>query len=137
MNNKIVSITQLFEFKIKYDDINIYDGFKVYLDNHDTYLVLIESGQQCCEDYGAITTNDNIDEFIGSNLLDVKLTNKLLKTSKLSEKFKYISDDEIQFVDFETDKGILQLVIYNSHNGYYGHNISFKKNGVDLLNKVI
>ena len=25
------------------------------------------------------------------------------------------------FVNVETDKGLLQFVAYNEHNGYYGH----------------
>jgi hypothetical protein len=28
---------------------------------------------------------------------------------------------EAMFVDIETDRGVLQFVAYNAHNGYYGH----------------
>lgn len=34
----------------------------------------------------------------------------------------------ISFINFETGKGVLQFVVYNMHNGYYGHDVSISIN---------
>ena len=115
-----------------------YDGYKVTTNKHE-YHLLIENGQSCCESWGYFESNDNIEEFIGSKLLDVKLTNTALNVQKLkSEGLEYGFDSGgIQFVDFETNKGVLQIAVYNAHNGYYGHDIIFAKDNVVLKNDVL
>lgn len=36
----------------------------------------------------------------------------------------YIYDiDGVMFINIETTKGFLQFVVYNEHNGYYGHSV--------------
>jgi hypothetical protein len=39
----------------------------------------------------------------------------------LLKEFSYDDEDNAMFVNVETDRGTLQFVLYNSHNGYYGH----------------
>jgi hypothetical protein len=35
------------------------------------------------------------------------------------------------FVNLETDKDTLQLTVYNSHNGYYGHSAFIRSNQIN------
>jgi len=121
-----------------------YDGYKVVTTEH-TYLILIDNGQSCCESWGYLSTNDDVNDFVGANLLDFKLTDTALNTKKLSEESRYIvwngkidlDAGGIQFVDIETDKGVLQFAVYNSHNGYYGHPILIAKDNEILLSDTL
>ena len=75
-------------------------------------------------------SEDNIDDYIGANLLGIELTDTALNEAKMEE-VDLISregtakqgwyEGSIMFVDLKTDKGVLQFVAYNVHNGYYGH----------------
>ena len=96
------------------------DGYKVTTKDH-AFLVLIDNGQSCCESWGYMASEDKLDDFIGANLREVTLTDTALKTMKMDD--VYIGDGGIQFVNFETSRGTLQLAVYNGHNGYYGHGI--------------
>ena len=98
-----------------------YDGYKITTDKQNI-LVLIENDQQCCESWGYICTNDNMEEFIGANLLSINLTDIALNNANLPAE-DWCDEREIQFVNLHTDKGLLQLAVYNAHNGYYGHSI--------------
>lgn len=71
---------------------------------------------------GYICTNDSTEEFIGANLLSVNLTDIALNNANLPAE-GWCDEREIQFVNLHTDKGLLQLAVYNAHNGYYGHSI--------------
>lgn len=97
---------------------NDFDGF-VIKTNKQIIKLGIENGQSCCEYWGYFMTEDNFKEFEGSKLIDITLTDTSLKTKKLYE--ECIETEECMFVNLNTDKGLLQFVAYNSHNGYYGH----------------
>ena len=88
--------------------------------SYDGYKVKTES-------WGYFYLNDDEQEFIGSELRAVNLTDKALNKKKVDESGYYEDCGGIQFVDFETDKGTLQFAVYNAHNGYYGHPIIFAK----------
>ena len=62
-------------------------------------------------------TNDNIEEFIGSDIIAIDLVDDCL----VKEKAPSIYEGGVMFVNFETTKGTLQFTAYNEHNGYYGH----------------
>lgn len=114
-----------------------YDGYKIVTEENEFYL-LISNGQSCCENWGYINSADDLNEFINTNLIDVKFTDVALNTKKIEEVLKYGFDEGgIQFVDFETDKGVLQFAVYNSHNGFYGHDIIFLKDGISILDDVL
>lgn len=98
-----------------------YDGYKITTDKQ-IVLVLIENDQQCCESWGYICTNDSIKEFIGANLLSINLTDIALSNANLPSA-GWCDEREIQFVNLHTSKGLLNLAVYNAHNGYYGHSI--------------
>lgn len=92
------------------------DGFYV-ITNKQTVSIKITNNQQCCESWGYFVTNDNPEYYIGAELYDIKIVDEILNKEKLVN----IYDGSICFVDFETSKGILQITLYNEHNGYYSH----------------
>lgn len=112
------------------------DGYKIETEKH-IFHVLIENGQQCCEDWGYITSDDDLEYYIGSELLEVdtidtELNQKII--TEIEEDFDDISMNDIEFVDFRTSIGVFQLAVYNLHNGFYGHQIMIKKDG-EILTK--
>ena len=110
-----------------------FEGYELETDKH-IFSVLISGYQNCCESWGYFSTNDDTEDFIGQELLEVKLTDVALNEVRINEDFKYGFDcGGIQFVDFVTNKGVFQLAVYNSHNGYYGHSIYVLKDDTELL----
>lgn len=108
------------------------EGFKVVTDLHE-FLVLIDDQSSCCESWGHIHSADELSDFIGAELAEVRLTDTALNSLivERSGVGKYGWDGGgIQFVDFITNQGKLQLAVYNSHNGYYGHGIVFAVDNV-------
>jgi len=122
MLGEIKEITEVYNYKIQRGYENM-DGYKVETDEHIIY-VLIDNVQSCCESWGYFASEDNLNQFIGAELMEINLTDTALNKEKV-EKSDYYDGDSggIQFVDFVTDKGIFQLAVYNAHNGYYGHGI--------------
>ena len=122
MLGEIKEITEVYNYKIQRGYENM-DGYKVETDEHIIY-VLIDNVQSCCESWGYFASEDNLNQFIGAELMEINLTDTALNKEKV-EKSDYYDGDSggIQFVDFVTDKGIFQLAVYNAHNGYYGHEI--------------
>lgn len=114
-----------FNFK---DDYDTYEGY-IIKTNKQSIKIGISNYQSCCEYFGYLTTNDSLEYFIGAAVFDIKLTDTSLNTKMIKEEFQYGFDGgDIQFVNIETDKGTLQLAVYNSHNGYYGHSIVIRSN---------
>ena len=111
-----------------------YDGYLVETET-DKFYILISNGQNCCEDWGYLDTNDNSKKFIGSELLNVSIVDQEYNKKFLMEAdFSVEEENQICFVTFETDKGDFQLAVYNSHNGYYGHDIIIVKN-TDIIHQ--
>lgn len=100
-------------------------GYKVTTDKQEIKM-LIDDYQQCCEGWGYFLSEDDIQNFIGARLLDITITDTALNTQKMTEndlkgESPYVYDGGVMFVNLQTDKGVLQFVAYNEHNGYYGH----------------
>jgi len=129
-----LGMSQMISALCGYSDM---DGYKVETDKH-TFYVLIDNGQSCCENWGCLTSEDDLDYFIDTELLEVNVTDTALNQRVLTKMSDaYIDINEIQFVDFKTTNGTFQLAVYNSHNGYYGHNILVVKDNEILLNDVL
>jgi len=92
------------------------DGFLVVTSEQEITLG-IDNSSSCCETWGHFWCNDDVKEFIGARVVGVTLTNEALITKKAPD----IYEGRVMFVNIETDRGVLQFVCYNSHNGYYGH----------------
>lgn len=113
-----------------------YDGYELETDKNKFYI-LIENEQNCCEDWGYLSTNDNIKDYIGKTIKKVVLTDTNLSNKEFDE-LEYLDCGGVQFVTFYlTDGDILQLAVYNAHNGYYGHNIIIAQNEDILLEETL
>lgn len=111
-----------------------YDGYKVKTTDHE-YLILIDNGQCCCEEWGYFSSDDNFEDYLGKELQAVELTDKALNKKAVDDSGYYEESGGIQFVDFKMVGGsVLQFAVYNSHNGFYGHPIIFAKDEDILLN---
>lgn len=112
-------------------------GYKVETNKH-VYHVLIDNEQSCCENWGYMTSEDDLNNFIGTKLREVRLTDTALNQARIDDKLPWgLEAGAIQFVDFVTDKGVFQIAVYNEHNGYYGHGIVIAKDDGILLKDVL
>lgn len=77
-------------------------------------LTIWDDARSCCE-YRYMRTDDDISWYLGSEFLDVELSDGPTE-----------NDDEncmitqSQFLKITTSKGVFTVVSYNRHNGYYG-----------------
>lgn len=118
---------------IKEATVGHLEGFEVVTET-DTHFVGISNVQNCCEDWGYLITEDEPEEFVGCELLHVCYTGERygeLFTQAIDE-LPYGENSEAYFVTFLTDIGNFQIVVYNEHNGYYGHKVAYLKNGKEL-----
>ena len=99
-------------------------GFEVVTDKQSIKLY-IDNDVSCCEKWGYFWCNDNQQDFIGAELRSVSLTDTALNEAQMKANDLNPNDQwfegGVMFVNLETDKGMLQFVAYNAHNGYYGH----------------
>lgn len=103
---------------------------------------VISTERDCSEYWGSILSEDDLTPFIGAKLLRVYLTNTCCKTEYIDyilNKRDHKNHDfcDIQFINFETDRGVFQLTVYNTHNGYYGHDIFIQVDDKIVFQKVL
>lgn len=96
---------------------NEQDGYLIAT-TKQTIKLAIDNRQNCCENWGYFFSNDNLSEFIGATILNVTLTDDFLQTEDIPEGARC---GMTMFITIDTNKGPLQFVAYNDHNGYYGH----------------
>lgn len=130
-NNQKEIIISISDDGFVYDDNN-YCGYTI-VTNKRTIRIGVEDGQCCCEQYGYICSEDDTSQYIQSELLSVNVVDQALK------KYYDISEYEgnAVFVDFETTNGLFQLVVYNNHNGYYGHRAIVVSDQKELYRDII
>lgn len=99
-------------------------GYRITLDDEETPIEIgIDNRPQCCEGWGYLASEDDVQAFVGAELLSIKATDTARR--------KYEADvdsgehADLMFVDLETSRGVLQLAVYTAHNGYYGHDVRF------------
>ncbi|NEL70308.1 hypothetical protein G3V86_24705, partial [Escherichia coli] len=95
-----------------------YDGYIIITDQQSIKVGVNNSGQ-CCEQWGAFTTPDDVTQFEGSELIDVTVVDTALNATSLER--NGFDEGGVMYVNLDTSVGILQLTAYNRHNGYYGH----------------
>lgn len=118
---KILSIEEITDYKDPKSETSWrgYDGFLVKTDAQEI-VVLVSNGQSCCESYGYVQSEDDVQSFVGAELTDVKVVDTGIN-EKMVEAGQHLDEGDIMFVNLETNRGTLQLAVYNAHNGYYGH----------------
>ena len=95
-------------------------GYQIVTDKQ-VITAAIDNGQSCCENWGYLMSQDNFEEFIGAELLEVRVVDDALNSTVKDSLDDWISEGSCMFVNFETSVGTLQFTAYNEHNGYYGH----------------
>lgn len=119
MLEKIISIEeQVFKSGNKYS--STYEGYIITTDKQ-TIKVGITNDQSCCESFGYLSSEDDLSDFIGSKLLSISVVDEYLNSKDIPNSLEYLDEGAAMFINFETSKGLFQLVCYNSHNGYYSH----------------
>lgn len=110
-------IKEVHDVKDGVDSWNNYDGYEIKTD--ETIIkVLISNSQSCCETWGYLSTNDDVGTFIGAIINKIEVVDTALKRVEILDN---LYAGGAMFINFETSVGTLQLVVYNAHNGYYGH----------------
>lgn len=104
-----------------------YDGLVITLENDETLKIGISNYQSCCESWGYITSEDNYEEFIGAEYYGVEVVDEALSTKTVVD----VYEGGVMFVNIKTSAGVLQVVAYNEHNGYYGHSAVVVQNEVE------
>ena len=122
-----MKITNIEETTFNYPETgwhSSYEGIVIALDNGETYKLGIDNNSQCCEHWGYITSNDKYDNFIGAEFIDCRVTTQELCTI---EDLPDVYEGGMMFFTISTNKGDLQFVAYNEHNGYYSHDVLLVK----------
>jgi hypothetical protein len=125
--SKIISIVEgTFNFGSRY---NNYDGFIIALDNGQAVKLGIDNNQNCCENWGYMMSQDNFEEFVGSEIVKIEAVDEALNVSIVPD----IYEGGVMFVNIQTTKGLLQFTAYNEHNGYYSHDAVVIENDVKTI----
>ena len=66
-NNKTPGMSNIIDVLSGYEQ---FDGYEIETDKQK-YYVLIENGQSCCESWGYISSNDDIEYYIVKNLVKI------------------------------------------------------------------
>lgn len=122
-----------------------YEGYQIVLDDGNHLCLLISAGQSCCENYGYASTEDDLTQFIGADLMHYEIVDQDLavKTNKLLGQEIYDSDrfpcdaGGVIFLNVQTSEGPFQFTVYNEHNGYYGHSAKVIYGDETLLEDVL
>nr|UVY65240.1 MAG: PGDYG protein [Bacteriophage sp.] len=117
----IKNITEVSDVYFNVDKWNSYDGYCIETDSRQLYFV-INNGQDCCENWGYLSSEDDFGSFIGSELKNVYVTDTKLGTI-VSNMKEDLDAGSAMFINVETTRGLLQFAAYNEHNGYYGHDV--------------
>lgn len=126
MNEKILKITEV-------ENRDGKDGYEIET-TQQTIFVGIDNSSQCCENWGYLSTVDDTVDFIGAELLNIMLVDTDLNVAESMPQACDFLDT--MFVNFETSSGTFQLTCYNSHNGYYGHDVTVVSNQLSYTGEV-
>ena len=98
-----------------------FDGY-IIITNKQQIKILITNYRNCCEDWGYLSTNDNVNDFLGCNIDNITLVDEALDVTKVPSEAD-LDSGGIIFVNINTNQGTLQFAVYNGHNGYYSHTV--------------
>lgn len=107
MRQKILSIRE---------ENDSFDGY-VVTTTRQTIEIGVSNFRDCCESWGYVTSDDKLQDYVGAYLTGIAVVDTALDTMIVPGFY----EGNIMFVNLETSIGLLQLAVYNAHNGYYGH----------------
>jgi hypothetical protein len=100
-----------------------FEGYSITT-SEQVIKILIDSSRSCCENYGYLCSEQDPTEFIGATLWEIRISDSTTKQYVIDTlESENVPIASAQFVDLHTDRGVLQFVVYNEHNGYYAHDI--------------
>lgn len=108
----------------------------------DTITLLISNYQSCCEQWGYMMSEDDTQKFVGAELYKAELIDYDRVSKPFYDALKALDLSLVNgpadwryggaiFINLDTSIGQLQFVVYNEHNGYYGHEVEISINGVN------
>lgn len=106
------------------NNYSMYEGYAVITDKQ-TIRLGIDNSRKCCENWGYFWCNDDVNEFVGASVLGVSITDSalnqaIMQANDVNDNDRWF-EGRVMFVNIDTDRGVLQFVAYNEHNGYYSH----------------
>ena len=135
-------ITRIEEFEQEwegYDKDAPLSGYMVET-NKQVIIMGIDNQQDCCEVWGYLWSNEKPEDFIGATLLSIDTVGESMNKERFDpgtevepiydedgwmtnseEYYKWCDAPNCMFINLETDRGTLQFIAYNGHNGYYAH----------------
>lgn len=135
MEATIVSVTYHEDLKYVANSRNgeeYWCGYVIELEGGGVVRVLVDNGGQCCEKWGVhmllpggALIEDGMFEAVdreavkGAKVLRVAW-GKLGADASVP---MFVHGDQHACVDLHTDRGLIQLIAYNDHNGYYPHTV--------------
>ena len=122
--SKILKINEVYNITLGNSKYPTYDGLMIETEEEEIYFV-IQNGQQCCENWGTyLYTPETLEDYIGADYLGY--TESTCEQIVNSLKNEYVNPDETCFLNIKTSKGVIDYAVYNSHNGYYSHDVVLK-----------
>lgn len=106
-----------------------WDGYRIVTNEQEIFFV-IRNNSNCCEEWGYLSTPDDLSEFVGAQLIDIDQIDENYNLIEKLVNAEISGSEEVNttFINIRTNRGLLQLVAYNAHNGYYGHRVTIKSN---------
>lgn len=125
MNPKIIKIENGLESKEFLYGEN-YDGIIIHKDDNTKIKFLISTTQYCCENWGFdiyYTENDKDLELPDFSKIEISILDIKWSTDNVvySSSYKYTDYKQVAIINVYTNFGIIQMVLWNEHNGYYSH----------------
>jgi hypothetical protein len=114
--SKIVSIKET-SFPLIPSGRDEYDGYVISLEDGEQVKMGISNTQSCCENWGYLTSEDNLEEFVGAELISVGVVDEALNVKDIPA----VYDGGVMFINVYTSSGMFQFIAYNEHDGYYSH----------------
>lgn len=113
MKKEIIKSIEYFQpFEGEYKGM---EGYKIVTDKQEI-LILINNSQQCCEEWGyeacsekgILETQDDLDDYIGAEILDIEIvdTEKDIYKNLTDRVYRFYSSNA-EFVNIKTSKGKL------------------------------
>jgi len=94
------------------DDRLAWTGYNFTMSDPSKNIICkISNSQKCCEHFG-IHTKNNLKDFIGSEYYSVTIEKE---EQPNAECFTIVK------VSINTSRGVILIILYNNHNGYYRH----------------
>lgn len=118
----IIAVNVDNDFSVKdktYDHPRHYTGVHITLSDGREIKFGISTQQNCCENWNYLHSTDAASDYIGAEYIG--LTEKDTWPASIPEKINGNDSGGFQAIDIQTNKGVLQFVVYNEHNGFYSH----------------